>query len=200
MGSLLYNGKDRTRLETIFKQNVGKEKKYHRLNKTFQMNLVRPVPDLQAMKVSHNRIECITEKEIAKSPLQRANAEDLGECFEVSLIRHLAKSPSERWAIPESTTHEMGWLLQRPMRSETLGNLLKTDSSFRMSQPSPTSIIKWKEGLSRTGLSKSETLLRPMRRINLEKWRRPKSTCDVTTYSDRYVRALQISPFSNLNK
>lgn len=182
MGSL-YDKNDRTRLLNIFKANVAKEKKYHKLNETFQMNLVRPIPDLQAMKVSHNRIECITEKEIMKSPQQRSNAESLGECFEVNLLRHLGKSPSERWAIPESTSHEMGWLLQRPMRSGALLNLLNTDSGFRMSQPSPTSEVKWKEGLKRTGLSKSETLLRPIERLNLQKWKKPKNMCDVTMWA-----------------
>lgn len=198
MGS--YNKNDRTRLETIYKQNVAKEHKYHKLNLTFQMNLVRPAPALQQMKYSHNRIECITEKEICKSPLERANAENLGDCLEVSLIRHLAKSPSERWAVPESTTHEMGWLLQRPMRSETIAHLLETDSNFKMFNPAPTSTVKWKEGMRRTRLSKSETLLRPMSQINLAKWRRPKSTSDVTQYSDFFVRTMHYSPFSNLNK
>lgn len=198
MGS--YNKNDRTRLETIFKQNVAKEHKYHKLNHIFQMNLVRPAPSLPQMKFSHNRIECITEKEIEKSPQERMNAESLGDCLEVSLIRHLAKSPSERWAVPESTTHEMGWLLQRPMRSETISNLMKTDSNFRMSCPAPTSTVKWQEGMRKTRLTKSDTDLRPMARINLAKWRRPKSTCDVTRYSDFYVRTMHYSPFSNLNK
>lgn len=199
MGSL-YNKNDRTRLLNIFKANVAKEKKYHKLNLTFQMNLVRPIPDLQKMKVSHNRIECITEKEIAKSPQERNNAQAIDNNFEMSLMRHLNKCPSEKWAIPESTSHEMGWLLQRPMRSETIANLRRTDSQFRMSVPIPTTEIKWKEGLSRTGLSRSDTDLAPMRRINLAKWKKPKTTCDVTLYSDTYVRSKGYSPFSNLNK
>eukprot|EP00397_Hematodinium_sp_SG-2012_P030560 GEMP01032380.1.p1 GENE.GEMP01032380.1~~GEMP01032380.1.p1 ORF type:complete len:192 (+),score=27.59 GEMP01032380.1:118-693(+) len=184
-----YNQKDSTRQETIWRENRKKEHKYQVISKDFQMNLMRPLPNLQKLTFSHNRIEMVTEKEIKQSPQERQSAQDISGGFEVNVIRHLGKKPQERWAIPFTTSHDMGWLLQRPMQSNEL-HCLSVQNKLEMTQPAP-SIHQWGDNR----LSRSEPDLKSIRVINSAKWRRPRRRSDVVLYAEAYVSCLGSSPF-----
>jgi len=118
MADTLYYQKDRTRQENIWRECTKKERELFQLQKDFHMNLMRPTADLLQMKFSHNRIEMVTEKEIKQSPQERQSAPELGASYELSMIEHSRRRPFERFSMPQSSTHDLGWLLVRPMKAD----------------------------------------------------------------------------------
>merc|ERR1719262_414171 len=73
-GGPCYNKNDRVRQEWQWRERVKEEVKYLNTNPNFQMNLIRPLPNIDRIKYSHNRIELVTEKEHRASPQVRASA------------------------------------------------------------------------------------------------------------------------------
>merc|ERR1712187_467058 len=77
------------------------------------MNMANP-------STRHNRMELVTEKEHRNSPKSRKSLEGMPpESLEVSMIKHLFKTPPEKQALPLTSSQEMSWLLTKHVRPET---------------------------------------------------------------------------------
>merc|ERR1719163_765419 len=122
-----YNKYDRVRQETQWRERVREEAARHQKGRNFQLNLIRPTPAIDQIRHSHNRFEIVTDKEHKEPPSARSQLGDFSETsFEVQTIKHLEKRPVEKWDIPSTTYHDIGWLLSRPCRAD---DLMKTSTA-----------------------------------------------------------------------
>jgi hypothetical protein len=126
-GGLQYSRYDRTRVESVFKEAMRKEKdirSQHSKVTSFQMNLANSNTkgSLQTLKHSHNPNMIISEKVHKRTPLERNTTPPKrpGDDYGNSLIRHSEKYPWQKIDLPQSRSQEVGWLIAASMRSETL--------------------------------------------------------------------------------
>jgi hypothetical protein len=227
-GGPFYNGYDRVRLEFQYRQAVKKEKEalqkaaednirsYGSAN-NFQMNFAnqnRWDGGSPALKYSHNRIEQVTEKEIKKSPQERSSMKGLADdSVEVMAIKHMRKRPTEKWDVPICGSHEIGWLLANPVRSDAL------------EPPNGKATRRHKERMRRQGLSASQIMFSPksssmptsdrvmpkilsaphisgdpphraLDNLNSRRLYKPKGSCDVTRYAAAYYYAMKHDAFN----
>lgn len=139
---VFYSKHDRVRLENGWRERLRKETDTAAAaggsTRRFQMNLANCSGScgLPFLKHSHNRIEIVAEKEIKQTPQTRMSLKGMDpNSFEVMAIKHTAKRPTEKWDIPMSTSHEIGWLLAKPVRAATLRGLQTSSRSSSMGNP-----------------------------------------------------------------
>jgi len=128
-GGPCYSKYERVRVESVWRETLGKEmdslahaRRTHGTN-GFQMNLASNAGSsgIDSIVHSHNRIEIVTEKEHKQTPTARMSIKGMDPLsVEVLAIKHTAKKPFEKWDLPATTAHDLGWLQQGPMRSDTL--------------------------------------------------------------------------------
>lgn len=124
-GGIFYNKYDRVRVETTWKDRLRRENDARLTGPKsgFQMNLAQMSASggFLRLKYSHNRLENVTEKEIAQSPQARMSAEGMDpNSLEYLAIMHQSRRPQEKWDLPATSAQEAGWLLRNPVRSQTL--------------------------------------------------------------------------------
>lgn len=247
-GGLMYSRYDRTRVESVFKQAVGKEKDArdkHPPSRTFQMNLANGnmKGSLQMLKHSHNPNMIIAEKVHARTPLER-NTEPPGPQSEAdkygfSMIRHQEKPPWQKVDLPQSAAQEIGWLITasatyaqlmaqkaqsqkgNPVgqarlegyRSQSLadlsggelnmdgtqtkkGELSKVVTQCR-SVPQLPSYVPHLENSKLKNLPGNVAGMRlDSHKLNNPRFRKPKVTCELTDYADKYYAVMRHSPYN----
>ena len=184
-GGPCYNKNDRVRQEWQWRERVGEEVKYLNTNPNFQMNLIRPLPNIDRIKYSHNRIELVTEKEHKNSPQIRAAA--LGtagrfseDSYEVQTIQHLNKKPTQKWDLPMTSSNDVGWLLAQPARAD---NLVTSMNSARSTTIPTLTNGKWNNKDKAPAMKPSGEHLPDIHKLNTPRWKRPKEKSDVSKYS-----------------
>jgi len=233
-GGIGYNGFDRVRVETRWKDRLRKESDCVRSapRAGFQLNLANTCANggFVRLRHSHNRLETVTEKELKQSPAARKSLSGLDpESLPVKAIIHLGRGPTQKFDMPQTTFQEAGWLLSNPVRAATLAPEAATpDKRSRslgsLAPPAPPGTIavtgvRGGRGAF-TELSASPPLsiampandrvldrsrsspelprgptLQELQRINSRRWYRPKSSCDVSQYSEAYHQLMHASPF-----
>ncbi|CAE7705828.1 NLRC3 [Symbiodinium sp. CCMP2592] len=226
-GGIMYNQFDRVRVEYTWKDRIRKETEARLSGPRsgFQMNMAQLSASggFLHLKHAHNRLETVVEKEIKQSPQQRMSAEGMDpNSMEVLAIKHMARRPPEKFDTPMTTTHELGWLLESPVQSKTLlpppketmrksgstgqishmpGTLVctlqpRTQPYSQLSVTTPANSLVLERTLSAPILPKGEPLP-ALRKINNPRWRRPKSSSDVTRYAEAFYNMNGCSPFAS---
>lgn len=191
-GGPCYNKNDRVRQEAQWRGRVQEEVRHYNRNPNFQLNLIRPLPPVARIKHSHNRIELVTDKEHRESPATRACIGDFDpNSFELKTIKHLNKKPAEKWDLPSTSSHEVGWLMAKPSKADYLTENL--DSARSQTIPMLTA-GKWIPPTNE--MSADNTSMGEVRKLNTPRWRRPKEKSDVTKYFDQYLTSQKTNPFS----
>mmetsp|Transcript_19510 Transcript_19510/g.45386 ORF Transcript_19510/g.45386 Transcript_19510/m.45386 type:complete len:232 (-) Transcript_19510:211-906(-) len=215
-GGPCYNQYSRVRVETLWKQSIGKEvdtlawQREQQGNPSFQMNLTNMSKStgLEKLKHSHNRIELVTEKTMKQSPQARMSLKGLDpQSFEVAVVKHQELGVTEKWDVPICASHEVGWLLARPVHSETLrapilGRRLSELRRRQAPAPAVTVVTPVNNHLLERSRSSPGVIgghpHRDLARLTdcSSRWRRPNSNCDVTKYTETYISYLKHSPFN----
>lgn len=224
-GGILYSRYDRTRVESVFKDTIKKERELQEKaprSGAFQMNLVNKnmSGDLLMLKHSHNPNQIIAEKVEKRSPLERNTAppndkEDFGN----KMIRHAEKYPWQKIDLPQSCSQEIGWIISRSMQASTLraqqaqstrANSIGAAKVEAYRTASLADLSGGKAGGDTLGKSRSAPQLpkviphrpenephRPELALlnNRRKFYYPKNFCPITKYADAYVSTMHHNPF-----
>lgn len=134
---LYYNQYDRVRIEKTWKQYLNKEADHREecggLQANFQMNLANMsgTSGLLRLGHSHNRIEIVTEKEHKQTPNDRRSLKGMDPMsMEVLNIKHLQKTPSHKWDLPEASSHDYGWMQGDFVRHATMSPAKTASGNF----------------------------------------------------------------------
>mmetsp|Transcript_49617 Transcript_49617/g.91573 ORF Transcript_49617/g.91573 Transcript_49617/m.91573 type:complete len:232 (+) Transcript_49617:96-791(+) len=215
-GGPYYNQFSRVRVETLWKQAIGKEtdtlamQREKQGNPSFQMNLTNMSKStgLDILRHSHNRIELVTEKEQKQSPQARMSLKGLDpDSFEVAVVKHQDLGVTAKWDVPICASHEVGWLLANPVHADTLRapTASRSLADLRRRQtptPAVTTVTPANDHLLTRSRSTPQVSGGPPHRELSRlldcssRWRRPNSTCDVTRYTETYITNLKHSPFN----
>lgn len=197
-----YSKYDRVRQETQWRERVREEAKYGTGTSNFQLNLVRPTPAVERIKFSHNRIELVTEKEHHNTPGNRKQLGDMDEGgYEVGTIRHLGKMPTEKWDLPTTSAHDVGWLLARPLPAEAMYEPSSSSGGPPTVRSARSETIptlkegKWKAKTEEEKLHNPAARLPDIGRLNTPRWHRGKRGSDVSNYFETYLTFLHENPF-----
>lgn len=150
---------------------------------------------------------------------------DPGAAFGDNIITHMEKAPWQKVDLPQSRAQEIGWLVAASIQSQTL-NAQRNHSTranpvghARVEAYRSSSLADLSRGqLDESGehcrdktlhKSRSEAELprlvphlpdegmRPdAKKLNNTRFRRPKNTCDLTLYADKYYAVMRHSPFN----
>jgi len=208
-----YNDRgDRVREETCWRERLTNEAKFKTTNSNFQMNLIRPTPAAQRINHSHNRIELVTEKELHLNPSAAVGhskgakvAALLNEdTYEFQTIRHLDKTPTEKWDISHTSAHEVGWYLGKcaPVRADQLATAdppVYGESARSITIPTLTN-GKWTPRSTGAAIISPPAPLDDIGKLNTPRWRYPKKESDVGAYFETYLRFKRTNPFSTTGK
>lgn len=208
-----YNDRgDRVRDETCWRERLKNEAKFKTTNSNFQMNLIRPAPAAQRIKHSHNRIELVTEKELHLNPSAAAGhskgakvAALLNEdTYEFQTIRHLDKTPTEKWDVSHTSSHEVGWYLGKhpPVRALHLSTGEEPglgESAKSITIPTLTN-GQWTPRSTGAAIITPSDPLSDIGRLNTPRWRYAKKESDVGQYFETYLRFKRTNPFSTSGK
>eukprot|EP00746_Dinoflagellata_sp_MGD_P090079 gnl/MRDRNA2_/MRDRNA2_35541_c0_seq1.p1 gnl/MRDRNA2_/MRDRNA2_35541_c0~~gnl/MRDRNA2_/MRDRNA2_35541_c0_seq1.p1 ORF type:complete len:208 (+),score=39.21 gnl/MRDRNA2_/MRDRNA2_35541_c0_seq1:124-747(+) len=193
-GGPCYNKNDRVRQEWQWRERVKEEVRHYSQNPNFQLNLIRPLPPVARIKHSHNRIELVTDKEHRESPATRACIGDFDEnSFELRTIKHLNKKPAEKWDLPNTSSHEIGWLMAKPLKADNLNENL---NSARSQTIPKLTAGKWVPPDADSEMKAPKELMSDIKTLNTPRWYRPKEKSDVSKYFDTYLTYLHHNPFS----
>merc|ERR1719352_2114016 len=89
---------------------------------------------LLRLKHSHNRIEIVTEKEHKQTPDARRSLKGMNpKSFEVLAIKHLSRTPPDKWDLPEAVSHDYGWMQKDFVRADSMSPA-KTASAASLGQ------------------------------------------------------------------
>lgn len=225
-GGKTYSRYQRTRVEKIYTEYLGKVKHEAELNpskRIFQMNLANKTDsgELLKLKHSHNRLEIIADKPEQSTPQIRGSAKGMDrDSYEVGMIRHLDKGPTDKFDIPMTRAQEIGWLISNPVRARTI-----RDIAMRREYPKPTGTEepepKAAESSSpvaadgkKVRKSKSTSSLQELTKSwphvpagpphpqcalmnkRPSQWHHPKDFCPITKYADTYVAVMHHNPFN----
>eukprot|EP00933_Yihiella_yeosuensis_P023955 TRINITY_DN18589_c0_g2_i1.p1 TRINITY_DN18589_c0_g2~~TRINITY_DN18589_c0_g2_i1.p1 ORF type:complete len:230 (-),score=29.75 TRINITY_DN18589_c0_g2_i1:46-735(-) len=213
-GGKCYNRFDRTRIETVYKQTVDKERRAREEGR--QMNPGPPAYVINLanaqqhnkmnLNIRHSRLEILTDKVEKCSPQERMSLDgyDPNDADQV-MVQHTMKKPTQKWDLPVSGAQEIGWLIatggsanairtqQRQKRypeAEALGftspprELQKSASAPRLSH---TASVHLPQDQKRNPM---------LRELNNNQFYRPKVFCEITKYADNYVRSMHHDPFN----
>lgn len=224
-GGLMYNQFSRVRVEITWKDRIRKENEARLAGPKsgFQMNLAQLSASggFLHLKHAHNRLETVVEKEIKQSPQQRMSAEGMDpNSMEVLAIKHTNRKPQEKFDTPMTTSQELGWLIESPVHSRTMlpppaemrrsgslpglsplpGSLYctlraRTQPYSQLSVTTPANDLVLKRTLSAPVMPKEEPLPE-LKKLNSTRWRRPKSSSDVTRYAEAFYNLNGCSPFA----
>lgn len=193
-GGPCYNKYDRVRSEAQWRGRVKEEVKHYSQNPNFQLNLIRPLPPVARIKHSHNRIELVTDKEHRESPATRACIGDFDEnSFELRTIKHLEKKPAEKWDLPNTSSHDVGWLMARPIRAD---HLTENFNSARSQTIPKLTQGKWVPPEQDYQMKTGNDPMGEIKKLNTPRWYKPKEKSDVSRYFDHYLTCLNHNPFS----
>lgn len=226
----MYNKYDRVRIETTWRTRLRKENeaRLEGPRPIFQMNMANTCTagGFLRLKVSHNRMETVTEKEIKQSPQQRMSAEGLDpSSLEVLTINHMKRKPSEKWDIPMTAQQESSWLMGKHVQPITLCPSASTGALERRRKAGgtmpqlPGSLVctrrdRWVPELAQSLTTPANDLIlarvrsapnlplsepsEQIHQINNRKWYRPKpNLCDVVAYAEVYATMNHHNPFSS---
>lgn len=215
VGGPNYSRYERTRVERVYKQTVTKENDLREaapVNRTFQMNLANKNTsgELVRLKHSHSRLEIITEKVEKNSPGARMGdmRKTGNDSYEVNMMRHMEKAPTEKWDLPCTRAQEIGWLLAHanPVRAKTLKDLGR-NRDYGSSANAETMTLGKSQSTPSVAHGASEQPWphipqgpphAQLRDINKKgKFYRPKKFCEITLYADIYMRQMHCNPFGN---
>jgi hypothetical protein len=118
-GGPYYNGFDRVRMETVYKDTIQNEKRLGQFSPYFNMNFMQrtaSIPGGPTMRVRHNRMEFVDGKVQEKTPKQRMKPAKL-DAFAEEAVEHLKRGPADKFVVPATTQQEIGWLLSSPMHA-----------------------------------------------------------------------------------
>ncbi|CAK9090305.1 Hypothetical protein SCF082_LOCUS42598 [Durusdinium trenchii] len=224
-GGLMYNQFSRVRVEFTWKDRIRKENESRLAGPKsgFQMNLAQLSASggFLHLKHAHNRLETVVEKEIKQSPQQRMSAEGMDPTsMEVLAIKHMSRKPQEKFDNPMTTAQELGWLLESPTHSKTMlppATEMRRSGSLGALSPLPGSLYcttrtrtqpytqlsvttpanEWvlKRTLSAPSMPKEDPLP-DLKKLNNPRWRRPKSSSDVSRYAEAFYNLNGCSPFA----
>lgn len=126
-GGILYSRYERARVERNWRITIAKEQELARAKAygrpEFQMNMANMCKSggILNVKYDHNRMEMVTEKDLKQSPQARMSLKGMDpSSLAVNVIKHTEKKPTEKWDMPMSTSHDIGWFAQGGMRSAEL--------------------------------------------------------------------------------
>lgn len=215
-GGTQYSRYERTRVESVYKDTVNKENGLREAagsKPTFQMNLASKAAgsDLVKLKHSHNRLEIIADKVEHNTPAGRMGdtKRKNSDSYEVNMMRHMEKAPTEKWDLPNTRAQEIGWLLaySNPVRAKTLKDIGR-NRVYGSSANAETMTI---------GKSNSMPALAPgstvepwphiprgpphcqLQDINKKgQFYKPKRFCEITKYADIYMKQMHCNPFGDV--
>mmetsp|Transcript_14114 Transcript_14114/g.29546 ORF Transcript_14114/g.29546 Transcript_14114/m.29546 type:complete len:234 (-) Transcript_14114:99-800(-) len=217
-GGTHYSRYDRVRVEATYKDIVDKEKGLRREAQkqngppSYTMNLANACMSggLTRVKHSHTRLEIIAEKVEKNSPRTRSSLEGLDESgFETTALRHLDKTPTQKWDLPVTRQQEIGWIIANGMTYKTLRERNKSKTYPKFDPNDVTAIAKAKGGtlthsMSAPGLP-SHALPphlptgqppKELSELNNRRFYRPKVFCPITKYADTYTSMMGCNPFN----
>lgn len=214
-GGASYNQFERCRSEVLWKDRLGREASTSVPGHTpgFQMNMANN-------NVRHQRMEIVTEKEHKQSPQTRQSTEGMPqESLEVSMIKHLFKTPPEKQALPATSSQEMSWLLSKHVRPDTFRRqamaresardaapscgspfgrsqevqLVQENPMMPTSQPMPTSMRVWARSQSDPQLPREHS--DGNKKLNPAKYQRPREMCAETHYGETFQSLMGRNPY-----
>jgi len=246
-GGLMYSRYDRNRVESVFKQAVGKEKEArdkHPPSRTFQMNLANGnmKGSLQMLKHSHNPNMIIAEKVQARTPLDRNTeppVQSEADKYGISMIRHQEKPTWQKIDLPQSAGQEIGWLIaasathaqmmaqkaqsqkSNPVGQARLeayrtqsysdlsagelnldgtqtkkGELSKVITQCRSVPQLPSYVPHLESSKNKNLPGETKGMRADAAMLNNPRFRKPKVTCALTDYADKYYAVMRHSPYN----
>jgi hypothetical protein len=190
-GGPCYNGYERVRLETIYTDTINREKRMGEFSPYYNMNLVQKAPKPPFMSHSHNRQEIIAEKVEKQSPQERQEGATVdAKGYEMDCIHHLLRGPTEKYPIPHTLSHDIGWLLDKPVHAKLLE---------KTKQPITRTPMLWRNEYKALKKSKSDPLvMAPMlNALNTKRWHKHGNVrSDVHTYAESYYNCMHANPFA----
>jgi hypothetical protein len=230
----VYVQKAPIRVERIFRSTVQKEFDTQRSRteaygpQIFQMNLANRSSSggFMRIKYSHNRAENITEAPGCQSPEARRSLKGMDpKSQEIMTVKHIAKRPTDKWDLPQTTSHDPGWLQARPVRASDL-RLASPSNLGGSRQMSPLDAVKdpWlRDTQSQPNLAATVAVITPVNKeilarslsqpelfksqtkdsvdmnlgeLNEGRWQRPRHTCDVSEFAEIYRALVHSNPFA----
>jgi len=190
-GGPCYQGYERVRLETIYTDTINREKRMGEFAPYFNMNLVQKAPKPPAISHSHNRMEMIAEKVEKQSPAERqagATVDEKG--YEMACIKHLLQGPTEKYPIPHTLSHDIGWLLDKPVHAKLL------EKSKQKINRTP---MLWRNEYKPLRKTQSDpAIMTPMlAALNTKRWHKHGNVrSDVHTYAENYYNCMHANPYA----
>mmetsp|Transcript_106531 Transcript_106531/g.339279 ORF Transcript_106531/g.339279 Transcript_106531/m.339279 type:complete len:220 (-) Transcript_106531:63-722(-) len=203
-GGVQYSRYDRTRVERVWKEALGKERELRREAQrqsgpsSYVMNLANlgASGGLLRLRHSHSRLEVITEKVEKNSPQARGSLEGFDPSgFECNAMKHSQKAPTKKWDLPCTRAQEIGWLVDGPITHLALRG--RQRSGLHGGGAAAPERSRSAPGLS-AHLPPAEPLPE-LRRLNARGNPRafcPRSFCPITKYADTYVATMHHDPFN----
>jgi hypothetical protein len=178
-------------METIYTNTINTEKKSIQFAPFFNMNLVRPTPIPPEISFSHNRMETVTEKVEKQSPAQRMDCTSVdSKSFETAAIRHLLRGPTEKYTIPVKTSHDIGWLIDKPQHAKRIQE--------KKPKPNTTTpmLSRNKYTPMRRTLSDPLIMSPMLMALNTKKWHKyGNQKSDVHAYAENYYNCMHANPY-----
>jgi hypothetical protein len=193
-GGVFYNQFDRVRVEKSWKENIQKEKDVLADSgpACFQMNLANQcnTSGLLRLKHSHQRIEIVSEKEHKQAPDVRKSLKGMDpNSFAVLAIKHLGKKPTQKWELPEITSHDLGWMQGDFVRAATLSPAKAADGKFfGSSGKAPVATRSWSASAG-TGGSVAGSAMASSSAASM-----PSKNTIVIVANDHILRRIQSAP------
>merc|ERR1712187_929100 len=130
--------------------------------------------------------------------------------FEINMVRHLEKMPTQKYDIPMTRAQEIGWLISNPVRARTIRDIGMTRDYSKSAELQSTDAAEG-EGLRKSkSLSALKSLPKSWPHIPAgpphtqcalmnkrpSKWPHPKNFCPITRYADAYTATMHHNPFN----
>lgn len=206
-GGRFYSRYERVRVERVWKEALNKEREIRREGQkqngapSYVMNLANTNAkgNLLNLKHSHCRLEIIADKVEKQAPKDRMSLEGFDpNSFEVVAMKHVEKTPTQKWDLPCSTSQEIGWLMSHPSRAKAIRERQQSKA-----YPVETTTVPGESSAlhSRSAPQLSPHIprgepIRELRLLNNKKLYKPRTFCPITRYADTYVSLMHQDPFS----
>jgi hypothetical protein len=135
-------------------------------------------------------MELVTEKVEKQSPAQRNSMEGFAQTgFEITAIRHNLNGPTNKYALPMNTSHDIGWLMDKPLHAK----MLRATDARNTTAP----MLERGEWAPLTRTQSDPTVMNPMlRALNTKRWHcHGNQKSDVHDYAENYYECMHANPF-----
>mmetsp|Transcript_82553 Transcript_82553/g.145684 ORF Transcript_82553/g.145684 Transcript_82553/m.145684 type:complete len:239 (-) Transcript_82553:128-844(-) len=209
---------DRISAENIWKDSLNNEKRLFQEARDrapgpapYGINLINAQRNglLTDIKMSHNRLEIITENVEKGTPQERNDTSGIDpNAFDNNAIRHTLKKPIEKYDIPVTRAQEIGWLIAakhnaRSVQKVGLTKRYPEAEALGLTSPPKKSMAKSSSDSSlatstkvNPHLPKAEKDDPRLKELNNKRFYKPKTFCAITKYADNYVSTMHHDPFN----